>query len=139
MASGPSCNHAGVASAADVRRIALSLPETDEHRSYQGRPSFRVNKKGFASILDDGESIFIWVGSLEEKEELLAEDPRKFFTTPHHDGWPTVLVRYREVDVDELRELLTDAWSLKAPKRALAALEARQGTKRKPSARKPGA
>ena len=115
-----------MATADDVRRIALSLPETDEHPSYQGRPSFRVRKKGFARLLDDGGSCGIWVESLEEKEALLASDPRTFYATSHHDGYPTLLVRYAEVDVDELRELITDSWRTKAPKRVLAAFDAQQ-------------
>lgn len=108
----------------DVRHIALSLPETDEHASYGGRPSFRVRKKWFTAIRDDGESIVVFVDGLDEKEALLASDSRKFFTTPHYDGYPTALVRHAEVDVEELRELLTDAWRLKAPKRVVAALAA---------------
>src|SRR5437773_5940563 len=79
-----------VATADDVRRIALSLPETDEHPSYGGRPSFRVRKKGFASLDDDGETCGIWVESFEDKEALLGSDARKFFTTPHYDGYLTV-------------------------------------------------
>lgn len=63
-----------MATADDVRRIALSLPETDEHPSYGGRPSFRVRKKSFARLLDDGESCGVWTESLEEKEALLASD-----------------------------------------------------------------
>lgn len=113
-----------MATADDVRRIALSLPETDEHPSYQGQPSFRVRKKGFAALRDDGEHLVIWVESLDAKEVLLASDPRKFFTTPHHDGYRTVLVRYAVVGVRELRELLTDAWRTKAPKGVVAAFDA---------------
>ena len=117
-----------MATAEDVRRIALSLPETDEHASYGGRPSFRVRKKGFASIHDDGETCGIWVESLEEKQALLASDGRKFYSTTHHDGYATVLVRYAEVSVDELRELITDAWRLKAPTRVVAAFEAQEAS-----------
>ena len=106
-----------MATADDVRRIALALPETDEHPSYGGRPSFRVRKKGFSSLRPDGVSITVLVGSLEEKEALLTADPTKFFTEPHYDGYPTVLVRYAEVGLDELAELLTDSWRLRAPKR----------------------
>jgi hypothetical protein len=115
-----------VATANDVRRIALSLPETDEHASYGGRPSFRVRKKGFVSIHDDGVTCGIWVESLEEKEALLASDGRKFYTTSHHDNYPTVLVRYAAVSVNELRELITDAWRLKAPKRVVAAFDEKE-------------
>jgi hypothetical protein len=113
-----------MATADDVRRIALSLPETDEHPSYGGRPSFRVRKKSFARLLDDGVSCGIWIESFDEKEALLASDARKFFTTPHLDPYLSVLVRYAAVDVNELRELITDSWRLKAPKRIVAAFEA---------------
>ncbi|MEY2421080.1 MAG: hypothetical protein QOI95_1147 [Acidimicrobiaceae bacterium] len=108
----------------DIRLIALSLPETDEHASYGGRPSFRVKKKGFLYLREDGESIVVWVNDLGEKEALLASDPRKFFTEPHYDGYDTVLVRYGKVSVKELRELITDSWRVKAPKRVLAGFEA---------------
>src|SRR4051794_14944547 len=108
----------------DVRTIALSLPETDEHASYGGRPAFRVRKKGFVHLRDDEISLSVYVSDLGEKEALLASDPRKFFTTPHYDGYPMVCVRLGKIGVNELRELLTDAWRLKAPKRVLAAFEA---------------
>ncbi|HEV2070175.1 MAG TPA: MmcQ/YjbR family DNA-binding protein [Acidimicrobiales bacterium] len=111
----------------DVRRIALSLPETSERPSYEGTPSFRTKRKAFARIRGDGESLVVFVASVEEKEELLASDGRKFFTTPHYDGYPAVLVRFAETDVEELTELLTDSWRLAAPKRVLAAFEAGRG------------
>jgi hypothetical protein len=113
-----------VATEADVRRIALSLPETDEHPSYGGRPSFRVRKKGFTWLREDGISITLHTASLEEKDELLASDPRKFFTEPHYDGHPMVLLRYAKVGVKELRELLTESWRLKAPRKVAAAFDA---------------
>lgn len=116
-----------MATAADVRRIALSLPDTDEHPSYGGRPSFRVHKKGFVALQPDGETAILHVMSVEEKEELLAADPHKFFTTSHYDGYPMVLVRVASLDVDELRELITDAWRLKAPKKLVAVFDASSG------------
>ncbi len=115
-----------MATADDVRRIALSLPETDEHASYGGRPSFRVRKKSFARLLDDGESCGVWTESLAERDALLTSDAHKFFTTPHHDGYATLLVRYAAVDVDELRELIIDSWRQKAPKGVVANFEARE-------------
>ena len=115
-----------MATADDVRRIALSLPETDEHPSYGGRPSFRVRKKGFAALQPDGATLILHVASLDEKEVLLASDSNKFHTTSLYDGYPMVLVRNAAIDTDELRELLTDAWRLKAPKRLLAAFEQQQ-------------
>ena len=111
----------------DVRRIALSLPETDEHPSHGGLPSFRVRTKGFCYVREDGETITVLVDGFEEKEALLASDSRKFSTTPHYDGYAMVLVRYAEVGVDELRELLTDSWRQRAPKRLRASFEAQEG------------
>ena len=60
------------------------------------------------------------VASVAEKEELLAADPEKFFTEPHYNGFPAVLVRLPAIDAGELAELITDAWRCQAP-RALAA------------------
>lgn len=105
----------------DVRRIALALPETTE-KPWHGSPGFRVKDKGFLRIRSEAEGALVcFVADLEEKEALLASDQRKFFTTPHYDGYPTVLVRLEEVDVDELTELITDSWLNKAPKRVLEA------------------
>lgn len=109
----------------DVRSIALSLPETYEHASYGGRPAFRVGKKNFVYRRDDeATTLSLYVSDLGEKEALLASDTRKFFTTPHYDGYPIVCVRLGKIGVKELRELLTDAWRLKAPKRVVAAFDA---------------
>ena len=118
-----------MATADDVRRLALSLPETDEHPSYQGRPSFRVRTKSFARLLDDGESCGVWFASIEERDALLNSDARKFFITSHHDKYPTLLVRYAAVSVGELRELITESWRLKAPKRVVAEFEAQESSK----------
>ena len=101
----------------DVRRIALSLPETIEKPSYNS-PGFRVKDKLFLRIRSDDEGgLVVFVSDLGEKEALLASDPKKFFTTPHYDGYPAVLVNLRAIGVRELRELITDSWRLKAPKR----------------------
>ena len=55
----------------------------------------------------------------EEKRVLIASDPAKFFTEPHYNGYPAVLVRLDAIDEDELTELLTDAWRAAAPRRLL--------------------
>src|SRR2546430_17138348 len=107
----------------DVRRIALSLPETDERPSYPGTRAFRVRSKGFAWLRDEGETLVVGVDSLDEKEALLKSEPRKFFTTPHYDGYATILVRYQHVGLKELHEILLDAWMLKAPKRLRAEVQ----------------
>jgi hypothetical protein len=111
----------------DVRRIALSLPETTE-KPWFGSPGFRVKDKGFLRIRSEAEgALVVFVSDLAEKEALLAADPEKFFTTPHYDGYPTVLVHLEAVDVDELRELITDAWLVKAPVRVRKAHAAELG------------
>jgi hypothetical protein len=113
---------AGVVTEADVRRIAMSLPETAEKPSY-GTPGFRVKDKLFARIREEGDVLVVWCGDVGEKEALIASEPEKFFTTPHYDGHPTVLVRFGAVDTDELTELLTESWRSRAPKRVRAAFD----------------
>lgn len=105
----------------DVRRIALALPETTE-KPWYGSPGFRVKDKGFLRIRSEAEGgLVVFAESLEDKELLLASDAEKFFTTPHYDGYPTVLVNLPAVELDELTELITDSWLVKAPKRVRAA------------------
>ena len=102
----------------DVRRVALSLPATSEKPSY-GTPGFRVKDKLFARIREEGDVLVVWVADEGEKQGLVSSEPAKFFTTPHYDGHPIVLVRFDGVDIEELRELLTDSWRLRAPKKVL--------------------
>jgi hypothetical protein len=106
----------------DVRTIALSLPETSEKPSY-GMPGFRVKDRLFARIREQ-DVLVVWCGDEAEKHALIASEPRKFFTIPHYDGYPMVLVRLPAVAADELRELLIEAWLLRAPKRVREAHEA---------------
>ncbi|GAA3208316.1 MmcQ/YjbR family DNA-binding protein [Nonomuraea helvata] len=106
----------------DVRRLALALPETLEKTMY-GTPAFYVRGAWFARLRDEGDVLVLPVGSEEGKAGLIAAGPGTFFTTPHYDGSATVLVRFGAVDADELRELLTDAWRLRAPKRLAAAYD----------------
>jgi hypothetical protein len=108
---------------ADVRRIALALPATTEKPSY-GTPGFRVKDRLFARIREEGDVMVVWCEDVGEKEALIAAEPDKFFTTPHYDGHPTVLVRLGAVGTDELEELLTDAWRVRAPQRLVAEFDA---------------
>jgi hypothetical protein len=62
--------------------------------------------------------LVVWVGSEHEKHALIALDPHVFFTDPHYDGYPAVLVRLRSIERGLLEKLLTDAWRLRcAPPR----------------------
>jgi hypothetical protein len=66
--------------------------------------------------------LVVWVADEGEKQGLISSEPEKFFTTPHYDGHPSVLVRFEAVDIEELRELLTESWRLRAPKKLLTQL-----------------
>lgn len=114
----------------DVRRIALALPEVSEGE----RLDFRVRKNLFVwdrplrktdyaalgADAPDGPILGVRVADVGVKEALLADDPAVFFTTPHFDGYPAILVRLPEIAVDELEELIVEAWLLRAPKRVAA-------------------
>jgi hypothetical protein len=115
-----------VATEDDVRRIALSLPETTE-KPWFGSPGFRVRDKGFLRIRSEAEGgLVVFVADLGEKEALLASEPAIFFTTPHYDGYPTVLVHLDAIELDELTELITESWRLRAPKRVRTAFDDQQ-------------
>ncbi|MBM0228961.1 MULTISPECIES: MmcQ/YjbR family DNA-binding protein [Micromonospora] len=115
----------------DVRRIALALPETTERGSHDDLPAWRVRDKLFvwerplrrgdlAALGDaapDGPILGARVPDEGAKEALLADDPEVYFTTPHFDGYPAVLVRLDRIGVEELTELVTEAWLARAPKR----------------------
>lgn len=109
----------------DVRRIALSLPETSEGSLY-GTPGFRVRKHAFARLRPEGDVLVVWVADEGEKEALLTTRPDIYFTLPHYDGHPSVLVRLPAIPLDELQEILTEAWRVRAPRRLLAAFDASQ-------------
>jgi hypothetical protein len=120
----------GVGSWDDVRRIALGLPETSERTSH-GHASWQVRDKGFVwerplraadlRALGDGAPAGPILGARVEhlgaKEAMLADDPGVYFTTPHFDGYPAVLVRLDRIAIDELQELIVEAWLCRAPKR----------------------
>ena len=113
----------------DVRRIALLLPETEERDGES--PQWRVRNKLYAwdrplrrgdlEALGDaapaGEVLAVRVQDVGVKEALVSDEPEVYFTTPHFDGYPAVLVRLDEVAVPDLEALLTEAWLVQAPKR----------------------
>ncbi|HTE20419.1 MAG TPA: MmcQ/YjbR family DNA-binding protein [Armatimonadota bacterium] len=107
----------------DVRRICLSLPGTSE-KPYQRLPGFRVKDRSFARIRQDPDALVVWRPEVSEKEALIASEPDKFFQTPHYEGHPAVLVRLEAIEADELEELLTESWALRAPARLLSAFRA---------------
>ncbi len=114
----------------DVRRLALSLPETSE-RVARERASWRVRDKLFVwerplrpadlralgDAAPEGPIMGARVEHLGAKEAILADEPGVYFTTPHFDGYPAVLVRLDRIPLPELEELIVDAWLCQAPKR----------------------
>jgi hypothetical protein len=108
----------------DVVAIGTRLPGVEVGTSY-GTPALRVRGKGMCRLRTDPDALVIRVTDMGEREALLQSDPGTFFTTPHYDGWPYVLVRLEQVDPVELAELLEDAWRTFAAKRAVRAWDER--------------
>jgi len=67
------------------------------------------------------------VANAVEKEMLLASDPEMFFTEPHYNGFPAILIRLEAIGADELEELLTDAWRCQAPRSLVREFDQRDG------------
>jgi hypothetical protein len=116
-----------MATQADVRRVALALPGTEEEN---GRFAFGIRNKdklkGYAWVwlervdpkkarIPNPAVLAVRVDSLATKDMMIGAEPKKFFTEPHYNGYPAVLVRLAEVRVPELRQLLADAWRCQAP------------------------
>jgi hypothetical protein len=120
----------------DVRRIALGLPETSEaedHFAFSVRN--RGKQKGFVWAWNErvhpkkprvprSDVVAIRVVDQLDKEALLASDEEKFFTEPHYNGFPAVLVRLRLIDADELEQMIVDAWRCQAPRQLAQAFDA---------------
>jgi hypothetical protein len=119
----PACRRL-MATEADVRAVALSLPGTTEEQWYQ-TPGYKVAGKGFLRLRTEAEEggLVVFVSDLGVKEALLTSNPDAFFTTPHYDGYPVVLVDLDNVDHEELRELIIDSWLIKAPPKLRRQLE----------------
>ncbi len=120
----------------DARRIALALPGVTEGTD---RFAFSVaskgKEKGIAWVwlerihpkkarVPNPEVLAIRVADLQEKEALLAPDSEKFFTEPHYNGYPAILVRLAEIEVGELAELMEDAWRCQASQSSVRSYDA---------------
>jgi hypothetical protein len=122
-----------MATMADLDELALSLPSTTKDMFDDGRPSYLVHGRMFCfhrglrrdaidpktgGRLDD--VLMFRVADLDVKELLLADGRGVYFTTPHFDGYPAVLMRIPDlvrIDRDELYDLVVEAWLTKAQKR----------------------
>jgi hypothetical protein len=114
----------------EVRRLATALPEVAE-LEVRGLRQWKVNDKLFVwerplrradiealgESAPDGAILGARVEHEVAKQALLADDPEVFFTTPHFDGYPAILVRLGRISADDLREVITEAWLVRARKR----------------------
>ena len=87
-----------------VRKLGLTLPNVAEGTSY-GTPALKVKDKLFVRLRPDLDAIVI-CSPFEQREELMAGDPEKYFITDHYRDYPWMLVRLAKVSADELRDLL---------------------------------
>jgi hypothetical protein len=106
----------------DVIAIGSRFPGVEVGNSW-GTPALKVNDKFLCRMRTNPDALVLRVIHMGEREALLQGDPGTFFTTPHYDGYPAVLVRLDKVDPTELAELLEDAWRTQAPKRLIAQYE----------------
>ena len=118
----------------DVERIALGLPETSERISW-GNRAWVVNKKLFVwerplrksdlealgDAAPDGEILGARVEHEAAKQALLADPSGAYFTTPHFDGYPAILVKLDEIAAADLEEVIVEAWLNRAPNRVVQA------------------
>jgi hypothetical protein len=109
----------------DVVEIGTRLPGVEVGTSFR-TPALRVRGKGMCRLRTNPDALVLRVTDIGEREALLQGQPDVFFTTPHYDGYPYVLVRLEAVDAVELGELIEEAWRVFAAKRVVAAWEVEQ-------------
>src|SRR6266487_1388721 len=119
----------------DVHELAVSMPHVTVEHGPLGNPVYQVGGKSFVffrnprpDAVDPGtgerylDVIVLWVPSESDKQALVQDQTSPFFTTPHFDGHPSVLVRASrigELTLAELTEIVQDAWLCQAsPRRA---------------------
>ena len=102
-----------MASWPDVVAIGERLPGVSAG-TWWGTPGLLVGKKGFCRLRAKPDALVIKVADLDDREALLRGDPDTYFTTPHYEGSPHVLVRLDRIGKEELAELIEDAWRLTA-------------------------
>ncbi|HYM57519.1 MAG TPA: MmcQ/YjbR family DNA-binding protein [Solirubrobacteraceae bacterium] len=107
----------------DVVALGTRFPDVEVGTWFRS-PALHVRGKGMCRLRTDPDALVLRVSDLGEREALLQGQPDAFFSTPHYDGHPYVLVRLDAVDPVELAELLEEAWRIRAPKRLVAAYDA---------------
>ena len=114
----------------DVTRILRRLAHTEREEGARAwrvagkvlaweRPLRRGDLEALGDAAPDGPILAVHV-PLEVKDTLLEDEPDCYFTTPHFNGYPAILVRLPVITTAALRELLTNAWGVRAPARVVA-------------------
>lgn len=103
------------------RELILSFSGVEEGMAY-GTPIFKVKKKMVARRWDEPEIIVVKI-DFSLRSSLIEGAPGVFFTTPHHEPSPLMLVRLNKVSFDDLKYLIEQAWRIVAPKKLIEGFE----------------
>jgi hypothetical protein len=107
------CYRAGMPTWQDAITIARTLPKV-EVATWYGTPGLKVAGKGFARLRTEAEGGLVLMCSIEEKERLLESGEPEYYTTPHYDGYGSIIVDLKKISRVALRELIVQAWTMKA-------------------------
>lgn len=106
----------------DVVEIGERFPGVEVSTSY-GRPALKVAGKFMCAVRENPDAFVFRVLDVPDQQALVQGEPDVFFTTPHYDGWPYVLVRLDTVSAQQLAELVEDAWRIRASKKLVSEYE----------------
>jgi hypothetical protein len=109
--------------ATEVRRIALSLPETEERETW-GEPTFRTKNKIFVTLSSDGKQAAVKARK-EHQHSIIASAPKTFSVAAYVGRFGWISVKLATVNPQAMRVLIVDSWRRTAPKRAVAVFDAR--------------
>ena len=107
----------------EVVAVGQELPGIEVSTSY-GTPALKVRGKLVTRLRTEDDSLVLFDVPIDEREALIEADPSVFHTTPHYDGYPSVLARLATVAPDTVRHFLERRWRNAAGKRAVAAFDA---------------
>jgi hypothetical protein len=107
----------------DVRKIAQAWPEVEDGTSY-GTPALKVRKKMLVRLKEDGDSLVMPGVPIDERDMLVASQPKVFYFTDHYMDYPMVLIRLSKAKRTIVEPLLRRQWRALASKKAIEAMEA---------------
>src|SRR5262249_19873064 len=110
----------------DAIAIARTLPQV-EGTTWYGTPGVKVAGQGVAPLRTQAEGGLVLMCSLDEKERLLESGEPEYYTTPHYDGYGSIIVDLQKISTEALRELIVQAWMIKAPPKVRGERQAQPG------------